>query len=97
CDEELETENFEESISDGISERLAELILSELPLLHNTVQRQVWSCFRTKTADGLFQIGPDPLLESFYWVAGLGGHGMGSSWEVGRKAAEAILARTPAN
>lgn len=97
CDEELETDNFEQNVSDGISERLAELIWDELPLLHNTVQRRVWSCFRTKTADGLFRIGPDPHLESFYWVAGLGGHGMGSSWEVGRKAAQAVLAGIPAN
>lgn len=96
CDEEFEKENFEPSISDGISERLAELILRELPGLRNAVQRQVWSCFRTRATDGLFRIGPDPELDGFYWVAGLGGHGMGSSWEVGKEAAEAILAGIPA-
>lgn len=97
CDEELEEENFEVSVSDGISEQLAELIWDEMPVLRNAVQRQVWSCFRTKTPDALFRIGPDPELDSFFWVAGLGGHGMGSSWEVGRQAAETIMAGTPAN
>jgi len=92
CDEERGSSRtrLEETISPGIEELLAERILRHLPRLHDAQVRRVWSCFRTKSEDGRFVIGPDPAVAGLFWVAGLGGHGMGCSWEVGRLAAEAL-------
>jgi D-arginine dehydrogenase len=90
CDEQL-SNSLEPTIEPEIVEELAELIWSQLPALQDAVQKKVWSCFRTKTPDGLFVIGRDPRIENFFWVAGLGGHGMGASWEVGRLASELLL------
>jgi D-arginine dehydrogenase len=96
CDEEgsrrLE-ERLEETVTPGIEEALAERVHAHLPRLRDARVRRVWSCFRTRPADGRFVIGPAPDNPSFFWVAGLGGHGMGCSWEVGRLAAEGLLGR----
>ena len=37
------------------------------------------------------RIGPDPAVAGFFWVAALGGHGMSTSYGVGRLASEAIV------
>jgi D-arginine dehydrogenase len=86
CDEE-EDSSLETLVSEGISERAAELVWKELPAMREARERDVWSCFRTRAPDSRFVIGWDPGCEGFFWVAGLGGHGVGSSWEVGRIAA----------
>ncbi len=39
---------------------------------------------RTMTADGRFVIGEDTRLPGFFWAAGLGGHGVTTSFAVGR-------------
>jgi glycine/D-amino acid oxidase-like deaminating enzyme len=90
CDEER-CRSLEPTVSDEVAEQLAELIWRHLPGFQDAVQRKVWSCFRTKTPDDLFMIGWDPSIENFFWVAGLGGHGMGASWEIGRQAADSLL------
>ncbi len=46
---------------------------------------------RTMTPDGRFVIGEDPKLKNFYWVAGLGGHGVTTSFSVGKLAADLIM------
>ena len=38
---------------------------------------------RTMAPDGRFVIGEDPKLKGFFWVAGLGGHGVTTSFSVG--------------
>jgi D-arginine dehydrogenase len=86
CDEE-EDSSLETLVSEGISERAAELVWKQLPAMRDAAERDVWSCFRTKAPDGRFVVGWDPGCQGFFWVAGLGGHGVGSSWEVGRIAA----------
>jgi D-arginine dehydrogenase len=86
CDEE-DGSSLEPLVSPGISERAAEFVWKELPAMRSAAERDVWSCFRTRVPDSRFVIGWDPLCEGFFWVAGLGGHGVGSSWEVGRIAA----------
>ena len=48
---------------------------------------------RTMTPDGRFVIGEDPRVKKFYWVAGLGGHGLTTSFSVGRLAADLIDGR----
>lgn len=90
CDEE-EQANRLETVSPGIEEALAEKAPRFLPSLTQATVRRVWSCYRTFAGDDRFVIGWDPEQEGFFWVAGLGGHGMGCSWEVGRLAAMAYL------
>jgi len=90
CDEESSS-SLEPTVSVEISQSLAELVWQQLPELRQATQREVWSCFRTKTPDGQFVIGWDPIQPNLFWVAGLGGHGMGTSWEVGRLAADHFL------
>ena len=51
------------------------------------------SGLRTMTPDGRFAVGEDPLRKGFYWVAGLGGHGVTTCFSVGRLAADIILGR----
>ena len=51
---------------------------------------QWWCGMRTLTDDGRFVIGFDPELAGLFWVAGLGGHGMVASFEIGRMAAERL-------
>ncbi|MBI3316104.1 MAG: FAD-binding oxidoreductase [Candidatus Omnitrophica bacterium] len=46
---------------------------------------------RTLAPDGRFVIGEDPKVPGFFWVAGLGGHGVTTSFSVGRFAADLIL------
>jgi len=48
------------------------------------------ACLRTFSADERFLIGRDPELDGFFWVAALGGHGMSTSYGVGRLAADAV-------
>lgn len=92
CDEER-SENLEETVSPEIALGLADVICREFPDLSEALLKRVWSCFRTKSADGSFVIGWDPNLEGFFWVAGLGGHGVGASWRAGRLAAEKFTGR----
>lgn len=92
CDEEPGSGEFIQIVNPDISIRLAELIAEELPALADALERRVWSCFRTKTPDGEFHLGWSEEQPEFFWIAGLGGHGMGASWELGRRAAEMLLA-----
>ncbi len=91
CDEEPST-SLVTTISAEIREQLAEVLWKQLPQLRDASQREAWACFRTPTPDGLFALGWDAQLDGFFWVGGLGGSGMGSSWAVGEEAARLILA-----
>ena len=51
------------------------------------------SGLRTMTPDGRFVIGEDPKLKGFFWVAGLGGHGVTTSFAVGDLASDLILGK----
>ncbi len=48
---------------------------------------------RTMAPDGRFVIGEDPGLKNFYWVAGLGGHGVTTSFAIGDLAARLVLGK----
>ena len=52
-----------------------------------------WACLRTFAEDHRFLIGPDPRIGGLFWVGALGGHGVTSSWAVGRLAAEVCVGR----
>lgn len=51
------------------------------------------SGLRTMTPDGRFIVGRDPDRRGFYWVAGLGGHGVTTCFSVGRLAADILLGK----
>ena len=51
------------------------------------------SGLRTMTPDGRFVIGEDSQLSGFYWVAGLGGHGVTTCFSVGKLSSDIILGR----
>jgi glycine/D-amino acid oxidase-like deaminating enzyme len=71
----------------AILERLAELLAARCPPLADLPVKNWWAGLRTMASDGRFVIGPYPRLQGFFWVAGLGGHGMTGSASVGRLAA----------
>lgn len=50
-----------------------------------------WACLRTFARDERFVIGRDPDLDGLVWVAGLGGHGMSTSYGVGRLGAAVVV------
>ncbi|HXT20946.1 MAG TPA: FAD-binding oxidoreductase, partial [Thermoanaerobaculia bacterium] len=89
CDEEA-TAALAETVEPGVEELLRERLRPLAPEIAASPIVRAWSCFRTKAPDGLPVIGPDPRLPAFWWIAGLGGYGLGSSWEVGRIAARAL-------
>jgi glycine/D-amino acid oxidase-like deaminating enzyme len=52
-----------------------------------------WACLRTRTSDERFVVGPDPFLAGYFWMAGLGGHGMTAGIAAGEAAAGLLLER----
>jgi len=89
CDEEP-TAELAETVSDGAEDLLRERLRPLAPALAEAPITRAWSCFRTKAPDALPVIGPDPRVPALWWLAGLGGYGLGASWEVGRLAAQAL-------
>jgi D-arginine dehydrogenase len=75
-----------ERVAEGLAcmERLAPALLGSRPA-------RSWACLRTRTPDEGFVIGWDPELRGFFWMAGLGGHGMTAGVAAGDLAA-AVLA-----
>ncbi len=51
------------------------------------------SGLRTMTPDGRFIVGEDPKRKGFYWVAGLGGHGVTTCFSVGKLACDILLGK----
>jgi D-arginine dehydrogenase len=72
-------------------ELLAEKVTRCFPQLSSLPIRRSWSGLRTMTPDHRFVIGWDCVRKGFFWVAGLGGHGVTVSASVGRLAAQLIL------
>jgi len=78
-------------LDESVKELLAEKIERFMPALAGASINKAWAGFRTLTPDGRFIIGWDARVENFFWVAGLGGHGMTTSSAVGELAAELLL------
>jgi glycine/D-amino acid oxidase-like deaminating enzyme len=78
-------------VDGSVQEMLAEKIGQFMPGLSSVSIARGWAGFRTLTPDGRFIIGWDPDVKNFFWVAGLGGHGMTTSSAVGELAAELLL------
>lgn len=77
-------------VDDSMAEHLAEKIRRFLPQMIDISIKKSWAGIRTLSADGRFVIGWDPKIEGFFWVAGLGGHGVTTSYSVGALAASLI-------
>lgn len=78
-------------VDPGAKEALATKLDALVPGLRGARPTRGWSGLRTLTPDGRFVIGPDPSLTGFFWVAGLGGHGMTTAAGVGELAALGIV------
>lgn len=78
-------------VEDSVRELLAEKIERFMPGLSEVSINKSWAGFRTLTPDGRFVIGWDAKVDNFFWVAGLGGHGMTTSSAVGELTADLLL------
>jgi D-arginine dehydrogenase len=74
-----------------IVELLSEKVRLCCPSLVEAPIKSSWAGLRTLSADGRFVIGWDPRAHGFFWVAGLGGHGVTASAAVGALSASLIL------
>lgn len=79
----------------AVLDRLAERIETLQPGLGELSIRNQWVGQRTFAPDRHFVIGRDPRDNRVFHVAGLGGHGVTSSYAVGRLASELILGEAP--
>ncbi|HMA81990.1 MAG TPA: FAD-dependent oxidoreductase [Candidatus Binatia bacterium] len=78
-------------VDESVKELLAEKIDKFMPGLSRVSINKGWAGMRTLTPDGRFVIGWDGRVKNFFWVAGLGGHGMTTSSAVGSLAAELLI------
>ena len=90
CDQE-EMAPCDAPTDESATELLFEKIQRYLPALSDVAIKNRWAGFRTLSSDGRFVIGWDPKVRGFFWVAGLGGHGVTTSSAVGALAAKLIL------
>ncbi|HEY2988085.1 MAG TPA: FAD-dependent oxidoreductase [Candidatus Binatia bacterium] len=90
CDQE-EMAPCDTPTDESATELLYEKIRRYLPGLSDVAIKKHWAGFRTLSSDGRFVIGWDPKVKGFFWVAGLGGHGVTTSSAVGALAAKLIL------
>ncbi len=74
---------------------LAEKVETHQPGLGELAVARQWVGQRTFAPDRLFVIGFDPRNEKLFHVGGLGGHGVTSSFTVGRMAADLITGGRP--
>lgn len=75
------------------AELLARTLAARCPRLAGIEIVRCWVGLRTFAPDRQFVIGWDVAAPSFYWLAGLGGHGVTCAAAVGAKAAEEIVQR----
>ena len=90
CDETPTTPDDEKSDPQAL-ELLAQKMKEHCPPLFNIPISRYWAGLRTFALDKRFVVGFDPLLQGFFWVAGLGGHGVTASAKIGEIAARMIL------
>jgi glycine/D-amino acid oxidase-like deaminating enzyme len=81
------------AVAPGVAEALAETLARHAAPLAELRLRRGWACLRTFGPARAPLIGWDERVPRLFLVAGLGGHGATGSAAVGRRAAEAIVAR----
>ncbi len=92
CDE-SEVEPGEPDLDPSVTQLLTEKLTRHVPELGDLPIAKMWSGIRTFAPDRNFVIGWDHEVEGFFWVAGLGGHGVTCSWGVGACAARILRDR----
>ena len=75
----------------GARRLLEKKIKAFLPRAAGAGFPEKWAGLRTFAPDGKFVIGWDAELENFFWVAGLGGHGVTTCAAVGELASSLLL------
>lgn len=90
CDETPTTPDDERTDPHAL-ELLAQKMKDHCPPLFNIPISKYWAGLRTFASDRRFVVGFDPLLHGFFWVAGLGGHGVTASAKVAEVAARMLL------
>ena len=78
-------------VDPGKAEYLVQKLKSTFPHLGGVRLTEAWACLRTLSATGLPEWGHDIENKSFFWMAGLGGHGVGVSWGLAQAAAKSLL------
>ncbi len=78
---------------DPIVEILADKAWCYFPELANVPIKTCWAGLRTFASDGRFVIGWDGKCQGFFWLAGLGGHGVTTSPAVGALASRLLIQR----
>ncbi len=74
-------------------ELLADKVRLHYPAISDVPIKTFWAGLRTFSPDGRFVVGWDHKCKGFFWLAGLGGHGVTTSSAVGSLAARLILNR----
>ncbi len=74
-------------VDPAVQDLLASKLSETFPRLLDVPIARSWAGLRTFAPDRAFMLGHDPVLDGFYWVAALGGHGVTTSPAVGRIAA----------
>jgi glycine/D-amino acid oxidase-like deaminating enzyme len=95
CDEERRASG-DYRVNHTVFERLAGLLARRQPRLAEVSIRTCWTGQRTFSADRKFVIGFDPRCAALFHVAGLGGHGVTTSFAVGQFAAQQLAVGEPA-
>ncbi len=74
---------------------LADKVTRHYPGLSDLPIRRSWAGLRTLAPDGRFVVGWDSSVEGFFWLAGLAGHGVTTSYSVGLLAASLVVQESP--
>jgi len=94
CDRTAVSESYVRSRKEKVDEKIRRELLAKLlrhcPSLGHVRIGKAKSGLRTIAPDGRFVIGEDPNVSGFFWVAGLGGHGVTTSFSVGELAARLV-------
>jgi D-arginine dehydrogenase len=81
------------TVSPQASVLLQEKLAAAMPAASRLPVREGRACLRTFARDSRYLIGPDPRVEGFFWVAGLGGSGATAGMAAGELAAARLAGR----
>lgn len=80
-----------ESVDPAMEKLFSKRLAADFPSLAEIRLDGARAALRTMVPDGRFVIGEDPVKKGFFWVAGLGGHGVTTAFSSGRLAADLVL------
>jgi len=89
CDEQAASPGVPAEDPD-VMEFLAEKLIKCFPRLAETSVVRHWAGLRTMAPDHRFVVGCDARVQGFFWLAGMGGHGVTTSGAIGRLTADLV-------